>query len=315
MTEQKQDQKIEEETISQEIDPLSELFEERDRSPLEKNNNNIEKSADASNSDKSKKEQQENSKESSNQKKVIRKDGEEEEEDNQKSPSDIEKTKAELEKTQKRLVENQKYAHKHVQKVKNAIKIAQSLVNEGNLTQEEAQSLIETLQSEEEEGEDHYRGDSHPFSPIFRVANKELENIRKYTEDDTLNDKIAAFDYFLSVSSEAEIKEAFEELTGLIDNPVKLAKRMLAIGQQTYEDSYKDIKESGGVKNLLSLKTQEVEKLQKKIDKLEKKLSQYETYDKPTYRIDEMSEVDSKESESEDPLTPMFKARDTIRRR
>lgn len=312
MTEQKQDQKIEEEIISQEIDPLSELFEERDRSPLEENNNNIEKSAEVSNSDKSKKEQQENSKESSNQKKVIRKDDEEEEE---KGDSENEKTKQELAKTQKRLLENQKYAHKHVQKVKNAIKIAQSLVNEGNLTQEEAQSLIETLQSEEEEGEDHYRGDSHPFSPIFRVANKELENIRKYTEDDTLNDKIAAFDYFLSVSSEAEIKEAFEELTGLIDNPVKLAKRMLAIGQQTYDDSYKDIKESGGVKNLLSLKTQEVEKLQKKIDKLEKKLSQYETYDKPTYRIDEMSEMDSKESESEDPLTPMFKARDTIRRR
>lgn len=312
MTEQKQDQKIEEEIISQEIDPLSELFEERDRSPLEENNNNIEKSAEVSNSDKSKKEQQENSKESSNQKKVIRKDDEEEEE---KGDSENEKTKQELAKTQKRLLENQKYAHKHVQKVKNAIKIAQSLVNEGNLTQEEAQSLIETLQSEEEEGEDHYRGDSHPFSPIFRVANKELENIRKYTEDDTLNDKIAAFDYFLSVSSEAEIKEAFEELTGLMDNPVKLAKRMLAIGQQTYEDSYKDIKESGGVKNLLSLKTQEVEKLQKKIDKLEKKLSQYETYDKPVYRIDEMGEKDSKESDSEDPLTPMFKARDTIRQR
>lgn len=315
MTEQKQDQNAEEEIISQEIDPLSELFEERDRSPLEENN--IEKSPEASKSDKSKKEPEINSKESSHQKKVIRKDGEEEEEeeDNKKSSSEIEKTKAELEKTQKRLLENQKYAHKHVQKVKNAIKIAQSLINEGNLTQEEAQSLIETLQSEEEEGEDHYRGDSHPFAPIFRVANKELENIRKYTEDEILNDKIAAFDYFLSVSSESEIKEAFEELTSLMDNPVKLAKRMLAIGQQTYEDSYKDIKESGGVKNLLSIKTQEVEKLQKKIDKLEKKLSQYETYDKPTYRIDEMSEVDSKDSESEDPLTPMFKARDTIRRR
>jgi len=43
MTEQKQDQKAEEEIISQEDDPLSELFEERDRSPLEENNNNIEK--------------------------------------------------------------------------------------------------------------------------------------------------------------------------------------------------------------------------------------------------------------------------------
>lgn len=314
MTEQKQNQNEEEEIISQESDPLSELFEERDRSPLEENN--IEKSPEVSKSDKSKKEQQNNSKELSHKKESVKDDEDNEEEDNnKKSSSEIEKTKAELEKTQKRLLENQKYAHKHVQKVKNAIKIAQSLINEGNLTQEEAQSLIETLQSEEEEGEDHYRGDSHPFSPIFRVANKELENIRKYTDDDTLNDKIAAFDYFLSVSSETEIKEALEELTGLMDNPVKLAKRMLAIGQQTYEDSYKDIKESGGVKNLLSLRTQEVEKLQKKVDKLEKKLSQYETYDKPTYRIDEMSEVDSKESESEDPLTPMFKARDTIRRR
>lgn len=307
MTQTKQEVQPEEAvTPQQNVDPLSELFEERDRPKEPK----PEAKENVSGDSKSEGVKDVKSKETSEKKEDIK----EEDEDEDIPSSEIDKTKTELEKTQKRLSENQKYAHKQVQKVKNALKIAQTLVDNGDLIEDDARSLIEALQSEEDETQEYYKGESHPFAPIFKIANKELENIRKYTDDETLQDKVSAFDYFLSVSSQEEIEEVRDELIKLIDDPIKLTKKMLSIGQKAYEESYKEIKEAGGFKHYLSKKSQEIENMQKKIDKLEKKLSKYETYDKPTFRIDEMADVDSKESESDDPLTPMFKARDIIRR-
>lgn len=288
-------------------DTLSSLFDERDHPrPEEKG----EKKAPAP-SEKEKIEQEKTDKPSSQQEdnKTIKKD-----DDDEETSPELASLKGELEKTRKSLSENQKYGRQNAQKVKNALKVAQALVSEGALTTEEAQGLLETLQSEEDEGEDYYKGDTHPFAPIFRIANKELENIRKYTDDPLLQDKVDAFDYFLSVSSSEDIQEALEELRGLVSDPVKLTKKMLSIGQKAYEESYKEIKEAGGYKNVLAKKNQDVEKLQKKIDKLEKKLSQYEDFDKPRYRLDEMGEGEEGKP-SKDTITALFAERDKLKGR
>ena len=230
---------------------------------------------------------------------------------------ELEVLKRKLEKTEKTLAENHKYGRSNAQKVRNAVKAVQRFADDGLLAEEEAKELLQTLHSEGEEGaedEDATGYRTSPFAPIFKVANQELQNILKYTDDPHLQDKVNAFDYFLSVGSKEEIEQVFEDLSDLLDDPLKLARKMLSIGQDVYEESYKGIKESGGFKNYLSAKDQEIEKLQKKLDKLEKKLLQYEDFDKPRYRIDEMGDIEGSKP-ANDTISALFDERDKVRRK
>jgi hypothetical protein len=153
---------------------------------------------------------------------------------------------------------------------------------------------------------------SHPFGKVLAIANQELENIRKYTDDATLDDKVRAFDYFLLVASPEEQEEALEDLTALKGNPLSLAKKMLSIGQQ-HEKAYQEMKDVGSLQGLLNKKDQDIDTLRKTLDKLRKKLAQYEDYDKPRYRLDEMNELE--ESTSQDSISSLFDDRDRVRRR
>ncbi len=247
-------------------------------------------------------------------------DGEDEPQGVDLRPSEVEALRKKLEKVEKTLAENHKYGRSNAQKVKNAIKVAQRFVDDGLLAEEEAKELLQTLHLEgETEEEDASRYQSSPFAPIFKVANKELQNILKYTDDEHLQDKVNAFDYFLSVGSKEEIEQVFEDLSELLDDPLKLARKMLSIGQDVYEESYKGIRQAGGFKNYLSVKDQEIEKLQKKLDKVEKKLLQYEDFDKPRYRIDEMGDVEGSKpatgSPGNDTISALFDERDKVRRK
>ncbi len=297
-----------EEKTEESVDTLSALFDERDRPKSQEK-----EGGKAPESPESEKEEEAQPDKPSPQKEAVKAAKEDDEESD---TSELNTLKEELQKTQKRLSENQQYGRQNAQKVKNALKITQTMVSEGLLTDEEAKGLMETLQwdGEDTETEEYHKGDAHPFAPIFKMANTELENIRKYTDDEFLQDKVDAFDYFLSVSSKEEIEEALEELTELMDNPVKLTKKMLAIGQKAYEESYKEIKEAGGFKHYLSQKNQEVEKLRKKIDKLEKKLAQYEDFDKPRYRMDETGDGEDGKP-AQDTITALFAERDQVKRR
>ena len=213
--------------------------------------------------------------------------------DEDNSDIELDKLKQELEKTKKALLENQKWGRSNSQKLKMALKKVQGFMEEGTLSEEEAKAVLTLANMEIEEGSKE--NEPQPLNPaqkILAIANQELENIRKYTDDALLDKKVRAFDFFLNTASEIEVGEAMEELTDLQDNPVKLAKRMLSIGQQYYDDVYKDFEESGGFKQYSEKKNSEIEKLQRKIDKLEKKVSQYAEYDKSTFRIDELSDSD-----------------------
>jgi hypothetical protein len=224
----------------------------------------------------------------------------------------IERLQEELSKTQKRLLENQQYGRQNAQRLKTALKVVKELEAEGSLSEEEAAKLMGTLDGDTEEASLSAET-SHPFGKVMAVANQELENIRKYTDDDLLDDKVGAFDYFLLVASKEEREQALEDLTDLIHTPLPLAKKMLSIGQG-YEKSYREMKAAGSLYGLLTQKDQEVADLQKNIDKFKKKLSQYEDYDKPRYRLEEMGESEGQES-SGDTITSLFEDRDRMKRR
>ena len=229
------------------------------------------------------------------------------------STQEIQSLKEELEKTQKRLTENQNYGRQNAQRLKTALKVTREFVEEGSLSEEEAAKLLSSLETDTEEDVSSYA--SHPFSKVLVTANKELENIRKYTDDDRLDDKVAAFDYFLLVAPKEEQQQALEDLTDLLDNPLTLAKKMLAIGQ-SYETSYREMKDAGGLQGMIATKDQTILNLRKNIDKLTKKVAQYEDYDKPRYRIDDhVGETTGLEEDtsSADSISSLFSHRDAPR--
>ena len=231
---------------------------------------------------------------------------------------ETEALKAKLAKTEKVMLENQRYGRTNAQKLSNAVKAIQKFAEDGALSGEEAQELLGVLQTPSK-GEAPETIDNefalppsrspHPFAAIFQIANQELANLQKYTDDAHLPDKVKAFDYFLSIAPEKDVETLLEELTDLRDDPLKLARRMLAIGQEAYEHSYKAVQAAGSFKNYLAQKDEVVEKLEKKIDKLEKKLLQYEDFDQPRYRIDERGDRDGPTSAA-DTLSTLFEERD-----
>ena len=232
--------------------------------------------------------------------------------------SELKALQEELLKNRKVITDTQKFGHQNARKLKNALKITQELIESGSLSQSEAQSLVESLENSSGEAATELEGypyNSHPFGKILKIANAELVNLRKYSDDELLDDKIKAFDYFLSVAPQEDIAESFEVLNDLIEDPVKLAKQMLNIGKRYYDESYKDIASSGGIAQYIKSKQEEIEKLNKSIDKLTKKLAQYEDFDKPRYRIAEMGNGVDGADGVKDTITALFEERDRVRRR
>ncbi len=232
--------------------------------------------------------------------------------------SELKALQEELLKNRKVITDTQRFGHQNARKLKNALKITQELVASGSLSREEAQSLVESLENSSGETATELEGspyNSHPFANVLKIANTELINLRKYSDDELLDDKIKAFDYFLNLAPLEDIQEALEDLTELSDEPVKLTKKMLSIGKHYYETSYKDIKSAGGVFAYIDKKNQDIDSLHKTIDKLNKKLSQYEDFDKPRYRIAEIGNGVDGTGGVKDTISALFEERDRVRRR
>jgi hypothetical protein len=292
---------------NQKNDVIGALFEERDRLPSE-SRGVPESGVETKREKPSLREEPAQGEEGRTPSKEEGKDAVEDDED-----SSLTRLQMDLEKTRKLMKETQRWGHQNSKKVREASRSVKALVDSGSLTEDEAQGILSVLQSEvEEDDEIQAPAVQNPFASLFQVANRELENIRKYSEDDLLQDKIEAFDFLLSVSSKEEVSDIFETLADLEDNPVKLTRKMIALGQEAYEDSYRAIKEAGGIKDYLSSQNNQIEKLQKKIDKLEKKLSQYEDYDKPNYRIAGTADINEK-SAHRDTISALFAERDRPR--
>jgi len=289
-------------------DTLSRLFEERDRPPLQE---------DASLSLNSTKKQAAPTSSSQPPKEKVANDAAKVDDQDIVSP-ELKSLQAELIKNRKVITDTQKFGHQNARKLKNALKITQELVASGSLSREEAQSLVESLESGDSAAApevDISPYNSHPFANVLKIANTELINLRKYSDDELLDDKIKAFDYFLNLAPLEDIQEALEDLTELSDEPVKLTKKMLSIGQHYYETGYKDIKAAGSVFAYIDKKNQDIDNLHKTIDKLNKKLSQYEDFDKPRYRIAEMGNGVDGADGVKDTITALFEERDKVRRR
>ena len=290
-------------------DTISNLFEERDRQPLQEDaspsSNALQKQAAPTTLPSS-------SQPSAGTSKPKAEDEAAKVDDQAIDSPDLKTLQAELDKTRKTIAENQKYGRQNAQRLKSALKLTKEMVENGTISEAEAQNLMESLSNNDDsEAEVEVSAyDTHPFGKVIKIANTQLENLRKYSDDELLDDKVKAFDYFLSLASPEEVKDALEELTELIDDPIKLTKKMLSIGKLYYDEAYKDIASSGSVQNYIKKKHEEIDKLNRSIDKLTKKLAQYEDYDEPRYRIGEMGESNEPAPGKRDPIGDLLNERE-----
>lgn len=202
--------------------------------------------------------------------------------------------KKDLERTKKSLAHSQKWGTKNAQRFKAGVKVVnetiKKFIEDGSLTEEEAAPLLNHFNKTESDDESLDDNPSaSPYDRLVNIAKKEIERYKEYNDDDLVDEKANAFDYFMINSSKEEIENILDELYELQSKPVKLTKRMLAIGSE-HLDVYRDIKEAGSLSKYFNQNKTEKERLLKKINKLEKKLLQYQDDYQPNLRIDELSD-------------------------
>lgn len=304
-----------------EVNTLDELFSDRDEGAKRSQSEKTEKVSNQVDE-----KEQPRAKQSNDKDKAAIKDKDTEQESpkkasskkNDEEESEAEELRKKLEKAEQALTNSQKWGHSNSRKLKAALKKAQTSLEQGHLTEDEAQSWVELLQSEQsDEDEMVSNEDTNPLSRLIRIANKKVEDLREVYEDDKLfNKKLNAFDFFIQHASKEEVEDALDDLSGLENSPLKLAKKMYSIGEQYYNDFYKDFDDAGGFNKFAELKNKEIEKWKKEIDKLKKKLSQYEDHDKPTFRINELGgDVNQEPVQQADTLSEILYERDRAVRR
>lgn len=194
--------------------------------------------------------------------------------------------KKENEKIQRDLKETQRWATETKKQISAYKKIVEKFKEEGSISEDEAQELLDHTKYEEMAQKDK------PFlSKAGEVWDSEIENIRKYGEYEDIDKHIHAFQHFIQNGTSEEIKDFYEEIVDLIDsNPVLFTKKMLQMGKTYHDEIFGELAQAGNLKNFKHQYEVKIDDYQKKVDKLEKEVlrlkERYEGYDEtPNYRL------------------------------
>jgi hypothetical protein len=196
-----------------------------------------------------------------------------------------------IEKERKNALEAQRWGTKNSQKVKNVEKSLKALLESAALASDEEEEVNKILTILSSKDEPHIdipepsRGPAHPMQKYWEIANTELENFRKYNGDNDLDVKVQSFNDLVRHASQEELGQIIVDLES-IENDIGKMKKMLSLGEQYYNDGYKEVLTYGTPKKLVETKNKEIERLSKELEKYKKKLTEYENYDnKPVYGI------------------------------
>lgn len=198
----------------------------------------------------------------------------------------------EITKLRKALNDSQKWGHTNNKRLKSVVKIVDSLKESGILNDDEFNSLNNLLSSESEPPEiEGKEVNATPLKKMIDKAANRLQDLKSVYEDPLFDKKIQAFDFLIQGMTEEERDNLSDELSEIGDNDFKLVKKMYQIGEEYYNENYKELDEAGGLKELLTAKNDEIKRLQRKIDKLERKVLESNDYDTPTNKIDESADA------------------------
>lgn len=225
-------------------------------------------------------------------KETVKKEDEKDEDDERET---------EIANLRKSLNDSQRWGHNNNRRLKNTLKAINALKESGTLNEEEFNEISNLLASDSEEPEIESQETSNdPLQNYIRIADSRITDLQEiYDEDPLFTKKIEGFNFFMRHCTPQEREDLIDDLDSIGKNPLKLAKHMYKVGEKYYEENYKELDEAGGLKELLTVKNDEIKRLQRKVDKLERKALESNDYDKPTQRIDELTDVKD-ESVSED---------------
>jgi len=233
--------------------------------------------------------------------------------------SELEQLKNEAEKSKKSLLDAQKWGTKNSQKVKYALKKLNVLIENGSFTEDEEKEALNLKQMLESDTDAPFEDDKatnanqHPISKYLDIASEKLVVMKELSDDpESFHKKYRAFEISLLDYKPDEIELLADELDELKNNPVKLAKKIMDIADQYYNEYYKEFEETGGFRKIIEKRNKEEKKLKNEIDKLKKKLLTYEDFDKPKYRIGEDHSIASEDESSDssaDPFEQMEESR------
>lgn len=202
---------------------------------------------------------------------------------------------AETEKLKKALNDSQKWGHTNNRRLKNAVKMINLLKDEDVLSDDQFSKLHDLLHSDsDEERDQNVTLSESPISNLLQIANQRVTDLEEiYDHDELFRKKLSAFDFLIQNSSEEEIEDIADELEAFKNNPLKLVKKMYTMGENYYNEVYKELDEAGGLKLFVSEKNEEIKRLRKKLDKLEKKRLESSDYDESTnFKIDELGDTE-----------------------
>lgn len=180
-----------------------------------------------------------------------------------------------LAKKDRTLQDTQKWGMQQSNKLKAYEQLVKRYQDEGILGEEEAKTLVDLTQSKDGPPEA-----LHPLVRYGHVWDTELPSIRKYsTASADLDAHVLAFQNFLQMASPDEVEGALQDLATSENDPVQNTKRMLELGKAYYDEVFKDVLDSGGLRQLKATYQQEIQRRDQTIDKLQRELAKLKIHD------------------------------------
>lgn len=194
--------------------------------------------------------------------------------------------RVEAEKNLRNFKETRKWGDEVSRQLSTLKKRVEKFQEDGVLAENEVTELLSDIKNQE------FENKNKSFSEkAAEIWDREIENIRKYSDYPDLDKHLHAFQHFMQTGDPQEIDEVYNDIKDLIDsNPILFTKKMLEAGRRYHEEIFGDLMEAGNLKNFKMKYEDKLETSQKKIEKLEKEIAKlkdkYEGYDEnPNYRM------------------------------
>lgn len=191
----------------------------------------------------------------------------------------------ELEKAERRYKDSQKWGSEMRKKLSAYEKAIKKYNEDGILSTDEAESLLNYTQFE-----DLPQEDEPVYVKYAKIWDEGIERMREFADDPQEIDKyVHAFQQLWRDSVPVEQENILEEFSELDDNKAALTRKMVKMGKDYFDEVFGEVYEAGSIKNFKKKFTEKEKDYNKKLDKLQKEIDKYkkkyEDYTEPTYRL------------------------------
>lgn len=182
----------------------------------------------------------------------------------------------ELERLKKSFKDTQSWGHnlsRESKELSKKLKAAEEKILEyvenGNLTEGEADEIFRHTTHNEPE---HAEPVLMPQQEVSKILDEEYSKMRKYSDDPELDNYAQAFIHLTNTCSAEESRDILSKLEKVKKDPVLMTKNALNMGKKYYNDFYKEFTEAGDIYKLRNRYKERLSDQKKTIDNLKKEI-------------------------------------------